>query len=274
MPNEMKLGSADWNLWPIGIDYETTFPLFSKLGIHFVEIGIYKPTEELATERQQEIINLQTINNIEISAALFSLTSEHWPNGAFSNTKSSFLAECEFFLSALQKMGIKFANIWTGADFPDSNLEETLLTLSKLDELASKFEGIVSIEYKADTIFADGESLAEILSNFKNLKVLIDTGHAFALEENVVDLIKKLNDSNLLGAMHFGDAVAGDSDADLPCGRVHDFSPILQALKEIHYSASANFDLYGAAVDKNGPGPESILIESSNYLNSLIENSL
>ena len=89
MPNEMKLGSADWNLWPIGINYETTFPLFSKLGIQYVEIGIYKPTEELVKERQQSISNLQMNHNIEVSAALFSLTPERWPNGAFSNMKSS-----------------------------------------------------------------------------------------------------------------------------------------------------------------------------------------
>lgn len=273
MLKEMKLGSADWNLWPLGMKYETTFPIFSKLGIRFIELGIYRPSEDLDEQHQAEILNLEKIHNIKVTAALFSLTPERWPSGAFSNSDSSFLEECKSFLSALQKMGIKYANIWTGADLPDCNLEETLLTLGKLDELAANFEGVVSIEYKADTIFPNAESLADTLGKYNNLKVLVDTGHAFALEEDVVSLIRDLNGRNLLGSMHFGDAIAGDSDADLPCGRVHDFGPILHVLDEINYSATANYDLYGAAVDENGPGPEPILVESSVYLNSLMEKS-
>ena len=102
------------------------------------------------------------------------------------------------------------------------------------------------------------------------MKVLIDTGHAFALEEDVVELIKDLHQRKMMGAMHLGDAIAGDSDADLPCGRVHDFSDILQTLSDINYSGTANFDLYGAAVDEDGPGPLSILEESLNYMNGAI----
>jgi len=271
--NEMKLGSADWNLWPLGLKYETTFPIFKKHGIRFLELGIYTPSIELTQQRLAEISKLERTYEVQVSAALFSLTPDRWPQGAFSNSKSGFLEECEIFLSALQGAGIKYANIWTGADLPEADLEETLLTLKKLDTLASKFDGVVSIEYKADTIFPSGADLAEMLKTLSFLKVLIDTGHAFALEENVVDLIRDLHSRKLMGAMHLGDAIAGDSDADLPCGRVHDFSPILKVLQEIEFSASANFDLYGAAVDEDGPGPESILKESSNYLNSLLGSS-
>ena len=167
-------------------------------------------------------------------------------------------------------MKIKFANIWTGADLPNANRDETVRTLEELNALAKGFSGVVSIEYKADTIFPDGNSLAEQLSDFTHLKVLIDTGHAFALEENVVELIRDLNARKLMGAMHLGDAIAGDSDADLPCGRVHDFTEILQTLAEINYSGTANFDLYGAAVDENGPGPLSILDESLKYMNKVV----
>jgi sugar phosphate isomerase/epimerase len=270
MLSKMKLGSADWNLWPLGMAYETTFPIFKKLGISFVELGIYTPSKELTKQRLEEISKLEAAHNVQVSAALFSLTPDRWAQGAFSNTKSGFLEECEIFLAALQSAGIKYANIWTGADLPDANLEETLLTLKKLDALASKYDGVVSIEYKADTIFPNGADLADMLKPFNFLQVLIDTGHAFALEENVIDLIKDLHSRKLMGAMHLGDAIAGDSDADLPCGRVHDFSPILKVLEEINFSASANFDLYGAAVDEEGPGPESILVESSGYLKSLL----
>ncbi len=266
MSNNMKLGSADWNLWPISVEYEKTFPEFKKSGIRNLELGIYDPSTELTPENCERISHLASANGVAITAALFSLTPDRWPEGAFSNRNSRFLKECAVFLQSLDQMGIKYANIWTGADLPNADMEETKNTLRELNALAKSFSGVVSIEYKADTIFPDGQSLAEQLSDFTHLKVLIDTGHAFALEENVVDLIKDLNSRKLMGAMHLGDAIAGDSDADLPCGRVHDFTEILQTLAEINYSGSANFDLYGAAVDENGPGPLSILDESLKYM--------
>lgn len=270
MSNNMILGSADWNLWPISMDYEKTFLEFKKSGIHNLELGIYHPSNELTAENSDRILRLASANGVTISAALFSLTPERWPVGAFSNRNSNFLKECEFFLNSLERMKIKFANIWTGADLPNANRDETVRTLEELNALAKGFSGVVSIEYKADTIFPDGNSLAEQLSDFTHLKVLIDTGHAFALEENVVELIRDLNARKLMGAMHLGDAIAGDSDADLPCGRVHDFTEILQTLAEINYSGTANFDLYGAAVDENGPGPLSILDESLKYMNKVV----
>lgn len=268
MLDNMKLGSADWNLWPTSMDYEITFPALKNSGINCIEIGIYKPSTELNSENGRRISELAKINEVQVTAALFSLTPDRWPNGAFSNRDSSFLAECQIFFDSLEELGIRYANIWTGADLPSSNFNETMYSLTKLDEIASKFSGVVSIEYKENTVFSNGQVLAALLSKFSNLKVLIDTGHAFALEEDVVALIKDLNSRNLMGAMHLGDAFAGDSDADLPCGRVHDFSEILNTLSDINYSGTANFDLYGAAVDENGPGPLSILNESLLYINS------
>lgn len=273
MSNQMKLGSADWNLWPISMQYEKTFPEFKKSGIRNLELGIYNPSTELTPENCERISRLASANGLVITAALFSLTPDRWPEGAFSNKKSSFLNECAVFLQSLDRMGITYANIWTGADLPSANMEETSSTLTELNMLAKGFSGIISIEYKADTIFPNGQSLADQLSGLTHLKVLIDTGHAFALEENVVDLIKDLNSRELMGAMHLGDAIAGDSDADLPCGRIHDFTEILQTLAEINYAGSANFDLYGAAIDENGPGPLSILDESLRYMNTAMEAS-
>lgn len=274
MLNQLKLGSADWNLWPLGREYETTFPLFKKSGIQFIELGIYTPSKELNSARGQEIIALAREHGLEVTAALFSLTPDRWPDGAFSNTKSDFLTECKLFLTVLEDMNVEYANIWTGADLSDSNMDQTLESLKELNELASKFSGIVSIEYKTDTIFPDGETLASILSEFRHLKVLIDTGHAFALEENIVELINDLHSKNLIGAMHLGDAIPGDSDADLPCGRVHDFSSIMDTLDKINFTGAANFDLYGAVVDESGPGPLSILDESSEHIKKIIERHL
>ena len=271
MNSNFKIGSADWNFWPISTKYDVIFPQFKESGIDYLELGIYKPSSELNTENRKRIIELAGKNNIEISAALFSLTPEKWPNGAFSNKSSNFLSECEVFLESLEIMNIKFANIWTGADLRTSNLQETVNTLELLDNLSGKFSGTVSIEYKADTIFPNGRALAEFLKELVNLKVLVDTGHAFALEEDILELIKFLSGKNLLGAIHLGDATPGDSDSDLPCGRVHDFTEIMRLLNEIDYSGTANFDLYGAAIDESGPGPLSILSESHNHIKTISE---
>lgn len=269
MSNNLKLGSSDWNLWPLSREYEVIFPEFKKLGFRNLELGIYSPSSELTPDNCNRISNLASESDLEISAALFSLTPDKWPNGAFSNRNSSFLSECSIFFRSLDELGIKYANIWTGADLPHTNLQETMRTLNDLNALATSFSGIVSIEYKSGTIFPDGYSLAKQLSDFSHLKVLVDTGHAFALEENLVQLIKDLSARQIMGAMHLGDATAGDSDADLPCGRVHDFSEIVNTLAEINFSGSANFDLYGAATDPFGPGPLRVLRESLDYMYSL-----
>lgn len=272
MTTPIQIGSADWNLWPISRDYDEIFSILSAHGISFVELGIYEPSKELSQSNQIRILAAAQRNGVTISALLFSLTKEFWPRGAFSSLESKFITESKFFLQALNSMDIKYANIWTGVDMPDCDLVQVRQTLEKLDSLASDFKGIISIEYKASTVFADGMTLAGILEDFQFLKVLIDTGHAFALEEDVVGLIKDLDSRNLMGAMHLGDAIAGDSDADLPCGRVHDFLPIVKALGQINYSGSASFDLYGAATDELGPGPISILDESARYMKSIIGN--
>ena len=107
MSKGMKLGSADWNLWPISMDYNVTFPEFKKSGIDCVEIGIYIPSQELNTTKRSRIMELASQNQIQVTAALFSLTPDKWPEGAFSNTKSSFLDECHYFLDALEKNGHK-----------------------------------------------------------------------------------------------------------------------------------------------------------------------
>ncbi|NDC48820.1 MAG: hypothetical protein EBZ61_07050 [Micrococcales bacterium] len=266
MNYEVKFGTADWNLWPISNDYEQVFPRVKKLGISYVEIGIYTPSKELSPSRISEIVNQQKKHGIEISAALFSLTPDVWPKGALSNLESEFLSEFGVFLKALEELGIKHANIWTGADGVHANLDSVNSSLKQMNELAKKFDGVVSIEYKADTVFPDGMSLLKQLEKYEHLKVLLDTGHAFALEEDVLALLKVLQESNKLGAMHLGDALTGDSDADLPCGRVHDFEAIFKKMQEIQFNGPANFDLYGAAIDVNGPGPIPILQESQDHV--------
>lgn len=266
MNYEVKFGTADWNLWPISNDYEQVFPRVKNLGISYVEIGIYTPSKELSPSRISEIVNQQKKHGIEISAALFSLTPDVWPKGALSNLESEFLSEFGVFLKALEELGIKHANIWTGADGVHANLDSVNSSLKQMNELAKKFDGVVSIEYKADTVFPDGMSLLKQLEKYEHLKVLLDTGHAFALEEDVLALLKVLQESNKLGAMHLGDALTGDSDADLPCGRVHDFEAIFKKMQEIQFNGPANFDLYGAAIDVNGPGPIPILQESQDHV--------
>lgn len=266
MKPAIKFGTADWNLWPISNDYERIFPQIRQMGISHVEIGIYRPSQELSPSRAAELLNHQNRHNIEISAALFSLTPNYWPKGALSNLESEFLSEFNYFLEALEELGIRHANIWTGADGVNADWGSVSNSLRDMNERARSFNGVVSIEYKANTVFPDGNTLLSQLEPYENLNVLLDTGHAFALEEDVLSLLQTLKEKNKLGAVHLGDALPGDSDADLPCGRVHDFQLIFKKMNEIQFVGPANFDLYGAAVDENGPGPIPILQESQDHV--------
>jgi sugar phosphate isomerase/epimerase len=267
----IQLGSADWNLWPISRDYDAIFGILKSKNIQRVELGIYQPSVELSEEKRAKIINAAARNQVEITAMLFSLTDDFWPHGAISNPSSGFLKESQFFLNALEEMRIRYANFWTGVDGVSADSGQVSQTIDALDALGDTFPGIISIEYKAETIFSNGATLAKFLSVTRNLKVLVDTGHAFALGEDIVQLLGDLHDLNLLGAMHLGDAVIGDSDADLPCGRIHDFSPIIRKLMEINFKHTVNFDLYGAATDESGPGPVAILEESVSYLEMIVK---
>lgn len=272
MGRKLNLGSSDWNLWPITRDYDRLFEILRSQGIGQVELGIYQPSVELSLEKQNLILSAAERNEIKVTALLFSLLPEYWPSGAFSKTGSDFLSETSTLLESAKSMNIRYANIWTGVDRENCDTTEVELTLIALDEMAKGYEGVVSIEYKAETIFSSAEVLSRFLSSTKHLRVLIDTGHAFALEEDVVALVDSLHDKGLLGAMHLGDALAGDSDADLPCGRIHDFEPILRKLQEVGFEHTLNFDLYGAAIDELGPGPVSILAESNAYIIQLLAN--
>jgi sugar phosphate isomerase/epimerase len=262
----LKLGSCDWNLWPISRDYAEIFKLLAAENIKNVELGIYQPAAELNSAKQVSIRNMAEEYGLTITAALFSLTPNYWSKGAFSKPKSGFLEQCSSFLNSLQNMGIQNANFWTGVDAPGSDLDSVKATLKGLDNLSRDYNGTVSIEYKADTIFPDGQSLIEFLGETKYLKVLVDTGHAFALDEEIVGLLHDLHSRDLLGSMHLGDALSGQSDADLPCGRIHPFTTILKTLKSFDYSHSINYDLYGAVTDELGPGPLEILRESHAYV--------
>ncbi len=58
--------------------------------------------------------------------------------------------------------------------------------------------------------------------------------------------------------MHLGDAGPGGGDDDLPCGRLHDFAPVVAALDASTFCGSASFDLYGAVCDSDLTGEQAV----------------
>ena len=264
--SSLQIGSADWNLWPISRDYSTIFSSLRDLGVLHTELGIYRPSRELSQEKLEQILKVAASNEIVITAMLFSLIDQEWPKGAFADRSSNFIQEVEIFLESLERGGITHGNIWTGVDLDSHDTHAISETLRELDDLAAKFNGKVSIEYKDGTVFRDCATLLGYLEDFAHINVLLDTGHAYALGENPLFLIDQLQSAGRLGAIHLGDAVLGDSDADLPLGRVHDFAEFLSRLQEINEPIIANFDLYGAAVDEMGPGPNQVIQESIRHI--------
>lgn len=264
--NNSLLGCADWNLWPLSRDYSEIFHLLKSLGINNVELGIYVPDEEMSHEHFSKVMQSAQEDGINISAVLFALTNEYWPYGAMANLNSDFLEQFEGFLSALDRYGIENANVWTGVDMLSSNLNELSQTLKYMDQISANFRTIVSIEYKDKTIFDSAAKTLQLLEGTNNLKILVDTGHAYAINEDPVMLIKQLDEAGRLGAIHLGDAKLGDSDSDLPCGRIHDFGPLLDLLEDRKIEIPLNFDLYGAVTDPSGPGPLAIIEECLDHV--------
>ena len=105
----------------------------------------------------------------------------------------------------------------------------------------------VALEYKPQTAVETAQQALALCDDVEGLGVLLDTGHAFAVEEDPADVVERLGDRLL--HVHLGDAAPGGGDDDLPCGRLHDFAAVVAALDASGFAGTASFDLYGAVTD-------------------------
>lgn len=239
---------ADWNFWPDGLDATAIWAACADLGVSGVELGVYRPDDELSADRRTTLERLVARHDLRVTAVLFSMPCERWLEGALASAEHADDAVHDIVETARRAagMGAGILGVWPGADHPDGPdaWSRTAASLHKVAEAAAGLGLVVAVEPKDGQVVAttvDAVRLCEEVDH-PALGVLLDTGHALAAGESLVDLPEVVG--NHLVHVHLGDS-GGDADDDLPPGSHHHFGPFLAALAAMGYSGALSFDLYG-----------------------------
>jgi sugar phosphate isomerase/epimerase len=246
-----RLTDADWNSWPDGLTDEQVWEQTAELGLAGVELGVYDAAVELAPSRLVEVARLVERTGVPVTGVLLSLPAERWPDGALSGDVDRLVVQVAACARACRSLGLASLGLWPGADPPGADvvpaLRRVVLAAGALP---------LALEYKPDTAVADADQALAVCDAVPGVGVLLDTGHAFALGEDPAQVVHRLG-GRLLHC-HLGDAQEGAGDDDLPCGRVHDFGALVEALDVTGFSGSASFDLYGAVSTGVARGREAV----------------
>lgn len=239
---------ADWNFWPDGLDATAIWAACADLGVGGVELGVYRPDDELSADRRTTLEHLVRRHDLGVAAVLFSMPSERWLEGALASAEHADDAVDDIVETARRAAGLGAAilGVWPGADEPDGPdaWGRTAASLHTVAEAAARLGLVVAVEPKIGQVVAttlDAVRLCEEVGH-PALGVLLDTGHALAAGESLVDLPAVVG-SHLLH-VHLGDS-GGDVEDDLPPGSHHHFGPFLAALAALGYGGALSFDLYG-----------------------------
>ncbi|MGI9034210.1 MAG: sugar phosphate isomerase/epimerase family protein [Acidimicrobiales bacterium] len=254
------LVNADWNFWPDGFDRPAIWHACADLGFSGVEVGVYRPDDELSAAAMTEIGALATGTGLGVEAVLFSMPADRWPDGGLTSPTESARAVTEIAETARRAsdLGARVLGVWPGADRPLAGTEGWARTVDALGAVADVAEPLslaVAVEYKPGQLVAGAAEalrLAETLDR-PAVGVLVDTAHALAGGEDLAALPALL--TGRLAHVHLGDS-AGDADADLPPGAEHDFAPFLGALAASGYRGALSFDLYGSVLAGSCTGTE------------------
>jgi sugar phosphate isomerase/epimerase len=238
-PAGWRLTDADWNSWPDGLSDAQTWEQALDLGLEGIELGVYDAAAELAPARLVELARLVERTGVPVTAVLLSLPAERWPDGALSGDVDRLVVQVAACARACSSLGIAELGLWPGADPVGADVT------TGLQKAVLAARGLpLALEYKPGTAVGDAAEALALCEQVPGVGVLLDTGHAHAAGEDPARVVELLG-GRLLHC-HLGDAEQGESDDDLPCGRVHDFSAFVTALDEAGFSGSASFDLYGA----------------------------
>lgn len=255
-----RLGDADWNHWPDGLDDEAIWKAAAAAGLDGVEVGVYRAAEELAPARLERLRRLVEETGVPVSMLLLSLPAERWPLGALSSsgTAATVAEEAGRVAEVGASLGLDTVGVWSGADGPGDAWErEGLRQGLAMVVAAAATSGVrVALEYKPATAVANAFEALALCDDVAGLGVLVDTGHALAAGEDPAEVVGLVGDR--LWHLHLGDAAEGEADDDLPVGRLHDFGPFVAALDASGYTGAASFDLYGAVCAGVATGIEAV----------------
>jgi inosose dehydratase len=234
-----RLADADWNSWPDGLTDAQIWQQAAELGLDGIELGVYDGAVELAPARLVELARLVDRTGVPVTAVLLSLPAERWPDGALSGDVDRLVVQVAACARVCRSLGLDALGLWPGADPVDVDV------VPGLRRACLAADGMpIALEYKAGTAVGTATQALALCDQVDQVGVLLDTGHAYAAGEDPAQVVELVGDRLL--HCHLGDAERGAVDDDLPCGRVHDFAPVVAALDATGFAGTASFDLYGA----------------------------
>lgn len=242
-----RLTDADWNSWPAGVRDAQVLEQAAALGLAGVELGVYDAAVELAPARLAAL----AAGPVPVTAVLLSLPADDWPDGALAGDVERLHGQVKACADSCRDLGLAVLGLWPGADEVGADV---LYGVQRC--VATAGDVRIALEYKPGTAVEDAEQAMALCDEVDGLGVLLDTGHAFAAGEDPAEVVALLGDRLL--HVHLGDAAPGGADDDLPCGRLHDFAPVLAALDRCGYTGTASFDLYGAVTEGGVPGLQAV----------------
>lgn len=240
---------ADWNHWPEEVSLATIAARTAALELDGVEVGVYDPAVELASQRMEQWRAVLGKHGLVIGAILLSLPAERWPGGALGAADPSALMDtvtscCE----VAAELGLDRLGVWPGADF-DGMEDAFVRTLREVAKVAADHGLRVALEPKPDTLVSDpvrALQLADDAGAIETVGVLLDTGHELAGGRDPAQLAAEVGEHLL--HVHAGDS-DGDADADLPAGRLHSLADFMVVLSRDSYDGAVTPDLYGCVAD-------------------------
>lgn len=255
----MRICQADWNHWPDAPSPAESDPrcwtACARLGVDAIEVGVYDTAAELAPERETARDVLAGEHSVPVGALLLSLPAQHWPGGALSGDEPDRLvSQVDGCAAAAARRGITTLGVWPGADPAHASWPQCAHVLARCRDAAAVHGVRIAVEYKPATVVSDVDAARRMAAEVPGTGVLVDTGHSWAAFEDPAEAVRALADDGVLWQVHLGDAHPGDADDDLPLGAVHSPGPLLAALREVGYTGTAAFDLYGATSSADWTG--------------------
>ncbi len=237
-----RLADTDWNSWPGALGDDATWQQAAGLGLAGVELGVYDAGVELRPARLEQLAGVAARTGVPVAGLLLSLPTERWPGGALSGDVDRLAAQVRVCAQVCHDLGLPVLGLWPGADPVGADVTDGLRQV-----VAAAGDVRVALEYKPATAVETAEQALALCDDVDRLGVLLDTGHAYAVEEDPAEVVARLGDRLL--HVHLGDAAPGGGDDDLPCGRLHDFTAVVAALDASGFAGTGSFDLFGAVTD-------------------------
>ncbi|MBI3963358.1 MAG: sugar phosphate isomerase/epimerase [Deinococcus sp.] len=272
----MQFVVGDWHLWFKTRDDAVIYPKLARLGAQGVEVGVYKEAD-LADERLEQLNALKKKHRLEIPIVSFFLHRHQWPKGALISddqaVRSKVVAELKAIGRRAKKLGARTIGIWLGADLVQGYMDHPRRWKIYADHLRNAVEFLgeldlrLALEYKPGELIGNADSLMRMSDqlDLPNFGVLLDTGHALAQGEDLVQAVDKCQ--GRIFHVHIDDN-SGGADDDLPPGQVHNFAPFFKALERAGFDGTVGLDIW-YYLEHTGTDPEEAIKESKAYLDTM-----